>query len=786
MISARLFYRLVGIVYGIAYLSLYPQYRGLVGYNGLLPADQLIDRTLQHFSRNEPSVSIVDMYLKTGNLFVFSTHLGIPVDCLAELLLWIGMASSVVLASGIIHPALFLISWIIYVSFIHNCQTFLSFQWDILLSECGFLCAITTCFFDPQAYKASMWPFRFLLWKLMFLSGVVKLQSKCPTWENLTALNYHFATQCLPTSLAWYAHQLPPLFLRLGVAMTLLIEILWTFMLLAPLTYIRRIGVIFQLILQLLISMTGNYNFFNILTIVLMLPCWISDFTITNHRSTLSRIDSESIGKSVDTILSKVATDGLFVSIMELIRYADRTWIGFWSQLIFSLAFLSASFLCMININLKSNYPWWVGDSIQLIIRWDDIRDYLPVWSIGAMIATLIFIALMYAQDLDNNLKKLSTLTSRIAFAINMFKIGWSSTGMLMLFGWILLSASDINAVGNMSGYIPQLITDFKRVSRPFLLTSSYGLFRQMTGIGKDIIPSHYPPLQLQKVARPEIVLEGYDSNLREWLRIDFLYKPSGKYHRPPFIAPHQPRLDWQMWFAALGSYHHNPWLVHLIYKLLNPPPKVSKEKEIDGIETDDSSEIMALIDANAYPFKYREPQSIRATLYDYDFTKWNSSDIFHEFSFNNQTTWWEETNPREYLPPLEANNPSIKEYLKANGIISRTFKSTKNIHSECINMKLNYRERIQWISPSWHYWIDIIHDKACGSILMPIDRNNCWNSIYYQFAISVAVMISLPRLYRLISNPTGIVYGNLKRYEITNKYTTHQLSRLVRHDGAV
>ena len=35
------------------------------------------------------------------------------------------------------------------------------------------------------------------------------------------------------------------------------------------------------------------------------------------------------------------------------------------------------------------------------------------------------------------------------------------------------------------------------------------------------------------------------------------------------YIVPHQPRLDWQMWFAALGSYQHNPWLLNLVYRLL-------------------------------------------------------------------------------------------------------------------------------------------------------------------------------------------------------------------------
>jgi len=33
--------------------------------------------------------------------------------------------------------------------------------------------------------------------------------------------------------------------------------------------------------------------------------------------------------------------------------------------------------------------------------------------------------------------------------------------------------------------------------------------------------------------------------------------------------APHQPRLDWQMWFAALASYQNNPWFLNLVYRLL-------------------------------------------------------------------------------------------------------------------------------------------------------------------------------------------------------------------------
>ena len=68
---------------------------------------------------------------------------------------------------------------------------------------------------------------------------------------------------------------------------------------------------------------------------------------------------------------------------------------------------------------------------------------------------------------------------------------------------------------------------------------------------------------------RPEVILEGADSIHGPWLEYDFLYKPGNVSSAPQFLSPHQPRLDWQMWFAALGSYQHNPWLLSLVFRLL-------------------------------------------------------------------------------------------------------------------------------------------------------------------------------------------------------------------------
>lgn len=138
-----------------------------------------------------------------------------------------------------------------------------------------------------------VWPVRFLLFKLMLMSGVVKLQADCPTWNNLTALEYHFATQCLPGPLAWYAHQMHPFLLRLSVAVTLIIEIPAAFFLICPNFEFQWVGACLQLCLQVLIILSGNYNFFNGLTIVLCLPLLYKDIGTKTGSMGTRRISKE-------------------------------------------------------------------------------------------------------------------------------------------------------------------------------------------------------------------------------------------------------------------------------------------------------------------------------------------------------------------------------------------------------------------------------------------------------------------------------------------------------------
>jgi hypothetical protein len=152
--------------------------------------------------------------------------------------------------------------------------TFMHFQWDSLLLETGALAAIAAPFysFDGRTHatgEVSRWLFRWLVFKLMFQSGVVKLTSGCPTWWGLTALTVHYESQCIPTPMAWFFHHLPRWFHEASVLVTFLFEIPFPFLYLVKFAPCDIVGFTAQILLMAVIIITGNYNFFNVLTVVL-------------------------------------------------------------------------------------------------------------------------------------------------------------------------------------------------------------------------------------------------------------------------------------------------------------------------------------------------------------------------------------------------------------------------------------------------------------------------------------------------------------------------------------
>src|SRR5207249_4799985 len=106
--------------------------------------------------------------------------------------------------------------------------------------------------------------------RLMFESGCVKLLSGDLSWRNLTALKVHYETQPLPTWIGWYAHQLPASVQKFSTAIMFGIELAVPFLIFAP-RRLRHAGCAAMIAMQVLIALSGNYCFFNLLTLALCL-----------------------------------------------------------------------------------------------------------------------------------------------------------------------------------------------------------------------------------------------------------------------------------------------------------------------------------------------------------------------------------------------------------------------------------------------------------------------------------------------------------------------------------
>lgn len=257
--TRSVFLRGLAVIYLIAFASLLPQLDGLIGSHGILPAHDYLQNAHDQYGAKAYALLPTLAWLNSSDLFL-------------HVLVWGGIALAVMLLAGFIPLPAVIGLYVLYLSIDTVGQTFYSFQWDALLLEVGFAAVLVAPPGFRPAYttppsRLAVWLFRLLIFRLMLESGAAKLLSGDPTWRNLTALSYHYETQPLPTPVAWYAHHLPLLFQRISVVGVFAIELIVPFLFLLP-SRLRRIGGLITIAFQLLIALTGNYTFFNLLTIV--------------------------------------------------------------------------------------------------------------------------------------------------------------------------------------------------------------------------------------------------------------------------------------------------------------------------------------------------------------------------------------------------------------------------------------------------------------------------------------------------------------------------------------
>ena len=249
--------RLLGFVYLFAFLSLALQVRALIGDHGILPAHLFLQKVHTYGGG----------FWQVPSLF----WLGIN-DTLLVLGAWIGVVLSIVVLFGYANAIILIVLWILYLSYVHIGQLFYGYGWEIQMIETGLLAAFLVPLFDGRPFPKSptplpvIWLFRWLLFRVELGTVLIKLRAdEC--WKTLTCLYYHFETNPIPNPLSPWFHFLPKAVLQFGGAFTLFAQFIPPWFFFGPRT-LRIVAGLLTLLMQALITASGNYSFFNWLTIL--------------------------------------------------------------------------------------------------------------------------------------------------------------------------------------------------------------------------------------------------------------------------------------------------------------------------------------------------------------------------------------------------------------------------------------------------------------------------------------------------------------------------------------
>lgn len=254
--SRRIFLSLLGVVYLIAFTSFWVQADLLVGSTGIFPLEDTFARWQGGTLLDHPTL----FWISQSDAFLHMV-------CAA------GVALAALLSAGLA-PRLALIGlWLLYLSLTRVGDIFMGYQWESLLLETGFL----AIFLAPGGLRpGARWELApstlarllllWLLFRLLFRSGVVKIGGE--TWDNLTALQFHYWTQPLPTWTSYYVDSLPNWMHSVSTIGMFAIELVLPFLIFGP-RRLRKIAFLGSAFLQLAIMATGNYGFFNLNTLAL-------------------------------------------------------------------------------------------------------------------------------------------------------------------------------------------------------------------------------------------------------------------------------------------------------------------------------------------------------------------------------------------------------------------------------------------------------------------------------------------------------------------------------------
>ncbi len=262
LIARWIFLRALAAIYLSAFYSLLFQIKGLIGPDGILPAQQY----LAAVERALPATK----YWYAPSLYWISSSTGALMA-----VTWIGLAAAVIAFLNLWPRVSFFVCFVCFLSFVAASGEFSSYQSDGMLLEAGFLALLLAPrgwmpgwgAHDPPS-RASLWLLQWEWFRIYFESGMVKLLSGDEQWRNLTAMDEYYQNGPLPTWIGWYAEHLPHWFHAATAAGTLAMELGIVLMLFFP----RRVRLICFCIVtpwEIGVILTANYTFLNYLVLSL-------------------------------------------------------------------------------------------------------------------------------------------------------------------------------------------------------------------------------------------------------------------------------------------------------------------------------------------------------------------------------------------------------------------------------------------------------------------------------------------------------------------------------------
>jgi len=502
LVPRWLFLRALGLIYFSAFFSLIFQVRGLIGPDGILPANSYLEAVARAFGH-------VSRFWYAPTLFWISSS-----SQMMLVICWIGLLASIVLVLNLWPRGMLIICFLCFLAFVSAAQDFSSYQSDGMLLEAGFI----SLFFAPPGFRPELGkshpPSRaslfLLIWewfRIYFESGVVKIVSGDPEWRHFTAMDEYYQNGPLPTWIGWYAQHLPHWFHVATAFATLSLELglIWIVFLPRP----WRIALFFVVSAwQVPVILTANYTFLNYLVLVLAVLI-LDDRFFSQIRSYFHR-------KPADAPTSKLCHSEPAVAAQPRERGAESA-----------------------------------VSAVQLACR----RTKLIA---SAVLLTWLFYA--------------------------------TTAELIWIFGRVPLPTSPVIAL------------------EPFRIANQYGLFAVMTR------------------GRYEIEFQGSNDG-QNWIPYPFRYKPQALTQPPGLYAPYQPRFDWNLWFASLGSWRE--------YSIV-------PNTEVRLLENDKA--VLNLFAGN--PFSSAPPREVRAVLWQYWFTTLEQKRATGD--------WWRRDFLGLYAPTLE------------------------------------------------------------------------------------------------------------------------------------